>query len=162
MSRKDGCLICENEHMWLVIDPLLDRGYSAKLVRIRLEESLPEASVRVILNHRRHHLAPDPFGDPKAPKSTDLAKLVVERTIEAVESGDLEPGDRDWSAGVTPGLAAQRVVEQRESQRDAKQLLAALAAALMGGSPTGFLAPAGLIGDGAIEGDFEEVDGPTP
>lgn len=157
MSRKQGCVICETEALWLVINPMLDRGYSAKLVRIRLDEAFPEVSTRRILDHRRHHLAPDPFGDPKAPKSTDLAKLIVERTIEAVENGDLEPGDRDWSAGVTPGLAAQRVVEQREQNKDAKQLLASLAAALMGGSPTGFLAPVALIGDGTIEGEFEDV-----
>lgn len=160
MTTKQGCIICESEPLGLAFNPLLERGYSAKATRMRLDEAFPEVTLRALNNHRRHHLAPNPFGEDGHPlPRQDLARLIVERTTEAIENGDLEPGDRDWSAGVTPGLAAQRVIDQRESNRDAKQLLAALASALMGGSPTGFLAPKALIGDGAIEGEFEEISG---
>jgi len=86
--------------------------------------------------------------------------VVRARTLEAVETGELQITDTNWR-NITPGLQAQSLLDRRAQKVDDRKTALLLAQILYGGGPGGAIAPVPerlLITDGEdIEAEFVEL-----
>lgn len=91
----------------------------------------------------------------------DLAIVVRDKTLEAVESGELQVGDRSWK-NVVPGLQAQSLLDRREQKKDTNKTAIEIAMLLSGAVVPGLTEGAGPLlldeGDLIIEGEMVEVE----
>jgi len=123
-----------------------------------LEEQGHYLSRLAIGKHRREHLTDEFQAQVKAAKKElernkktikgdgDLAKLVRDVAMAAVEAGELRPTLQE-------GLRAQEILDRRVEKSADRDLTLILAQVLGGGQAYG----APLLTDGAVEGEYEVV-----
>ena len=150
---KYKCKVCDDKVARRVIDEELGKGMSAAgVARLMTLRGFPVTD-STVLEHKNHAPAAAVEVAAAATKR-DLAILVRDRTYEAVERGAIDITDKEWR-NVSPGLAAQKLLDQRESRGDDRKTAVALAMILSGASTGG--PPPHLLADGVIEGEFEPI-----
>jgi hypothetical protein len=140
------CSICNDPRKTAYVDAQLAKGYSAAFIAGVLTDDMNlKTGAQSILTHRKHYI-PIPSA---AKKPADLAILIRDATIEAVQEGRLEPSIRD-------GLAAVQILDKRAAATTDRQMFLMMARALAGYGPIGLLEPPD---DLVIEGEAYEVVG---
>jgi len=153
---KYSCKVCRDPIALRVVDEELSKGMSAAGVARLMTLRGFEVEAPTILSHKKH--APMASVQVEAAATRrDLAILVRDRTYDAVDRGDIDITDKAWR-NVTPGLAAQKLIDQRESRGDDRKTAVALAMILSGASIGG--PPAHLLGSGddILEGEVVELE----
>lgn len=158
------CVICVNLPLKDLVNKRFAEGASRMSVGREVREAgyrCSDASVRVHYEHTNTPQMQVSLSKQEGLKPKDLAVVVRDRTLEAVENGELQPTDSNWR-NVTPGLQAQALLDRREQKVDDRRTALLLAQILYGGGPGGAIVPPPdrlLISDGEeIEGVFTEVD----
>ena len=155
------CQVCVNLPLKDFINARFGEGVAVQPTWKQAREAgykLTYAAVRI---HREHTNTPQmqmALSKAEGVKPRDLAVVVRDRTLEAVESGELQITDSNWR-NITPGLQAQSLLDKREQKVDDRKTALLLAEILYGGA-TGLATPPErlLISDGEdIEGEFVEV-----
>lgn len=150
-----ACKTCANKVRRPGIDAALAVGISAEQVARDQTETGFSITAAAIAQHKRHSVPPPEVVHPGI-KGRDLAIVVRDMTLDAVESGAISPLDDKLWKNVSPGLAAQKILDQREAKKDDRKVIVAFGLMIAGGSQR--TAPAALLGDGmTIEGEAEEV-----
>ena len=155
MVQVNHCRICRNKVRKPGIDASLANGLGNAAISRDQTTTGWEISPELVKGHREHYEVPLGVAKPR-----DLAILVRDRTMEAIEDGRLAITDKDLWKNVNPGLKAQSLLDVRASKTDDRQVAIAFATLLAGGIG-GFLAPVALrLEDGnVIDGDAVEVPG---
>jgi hypothetical protein len=138
------------------VDEELARNMTAASIARLMTLRGTKMSPTIVLEHKKHAVTtPVPAGT--ITNKRDLAILVRDKTYDAVDRGDIDITDKAWK-NVTPGLAAQKLLDQRESRVDDRKTTIALAMILSGASIGG--PPAHLLGAGpeVIEGEAVELE----
>jgi DNA-binding XRE family transcriptional regulator len=121
------------------------KGLSAVFISHELTNMGKPISPEALLAHKKHYLPPI---NVAAKSEKDLAILVRDRTIEAIEEGRLEPNIRD-------GLTAQGLLDRRIEKVDDRNTALALARLLSGRTDASMLlAPDNVV---VIEGTYSEA-----
>lgn len=147
---RPKCKVCDNKARRPIIDAALEQGVSAAFIareQIKTGWSITPATIS---RHKQHYQA-DVRGKAFRPK--DLAVLVRDKTIEAIEEGRLTIDDPLWK-NVNPGLRAQQILDARARSADLNKLAFTLSVLIAGGSPSGYLAPPELRGGDIVEGEL--------
>lgn len=149
------CKVCDDKVLRKVIDEEAGRGLnSVTISRLMTARGFP-VSADMIRVHRKHSATANI--PPGVATGKDLAVLVRDKTVEAIENETLKITDPNWR-NIGPGMSAQGLIDKRANKTDDRKTAIALAMILSGA--TGGGAPERLlIEDGqTIEGSFEEVD----
>jgi hypothetical protein len=154
------CKICKDPVFRKAVDAKLVAGLAILAIGRQMRDAgYPTTSQPMIWRHQQHA---KPFlqkaREDSTRKSKDLAIVVRDKVLEAVEDGSLSVTDRNWK-NVTPGLQAQNLLDKREARVDDRKT-ADLLARLLYGAPGVIVMPPErlLIADGSdIEGEFVEV-----
>lgn len=150
------CKVCDDPLAKRAVEEELAKGMTGAAVARLMTLRGFQVGPAVIIDHKKHAPASTaPSG--VASNKRDLAILVRDKTFEAVERGDLDITDKAWR-NVAPGLAAQKLLDQRESKGDDRKTAIALAMILSGASAGG--PPAHLLegGEEIIEGEAVGLD----
>jgi hypothetical protein len=155
LVQVNHCRICRNKVRKAGIDASLANGLGNAAVARDQTATGWAISPETVKGHREHYEVPLGVAKPR-----DLAILVRDRTMDAIEDGRLAITDKDLWKNVNPGLKAQSLLDVRASKTDDRQVAIAFATLLAGGIG-GFLAPVALrLEDGnVIDGDAVEVPG---
>jgi hypothetical protein len=157
-GTKTGCKVCDDKVARVAVDETLAKGLSAEGTARLMTLRGYGVTGPTILKHKAHALVP--VVPPNMTKR-DLTALVVEKTIDAIENGDIAITDEKLWKNVGPGLKAQGEINKMKLHGDDRQTALVLAA-LLAGKATGYLAPIErriLLDDpGIIEGEATEVD----
>lgn len=151
--QRKKCSICKNKVRKAVIDAALDKDVSLAVIQRDMAESGWSIGYLPLRRHRDHYVSS--AGLSKL-RGKDLAIVIRDRTLEAIEDGRLDIADSDTWKNVAPGLKAQDILDKRERQTDMTKIMLAFARMIGGGeSPPPEVAQ---IEDGlTIEGDYEEL-----
>lgn len=149
------CSICKNPVASRVIDSALAEGMTSAGISRYLEAGLGATiSPETIARHRKHW---NPSPELKHLKPRDLAVIVRDRAVEQFEAEDLDLRNKDSVPGISAGLKAQSIIDNREkvkSRGGSAELAFAILAMLRGEAP-----PPLAVEDGrTIEGVAVEVD----
>lgn len=151
---RNYCSICRNKVRRSVIDAAMDKGVSNAAIQRDMAETGWKIGLLPLSRHRRHYVSALTVSSTKR-RGNDLAVIVRDRTIQAIEDGRLSIEDESWK-NVGPGLKAQDVLDRRENKTNDRKTMLAIAAMLTG---TQAVPAALLIEDGdVIEGEAVEVD----
>lgn len=154
-----SCKVCDDKVARRVVDEELGKGMSAAAVAKLMTLRGFSVGAPTVADHRKHApMASVPAAAAQTKK--DLAILVRDKTFDAVENGEISITDKEWR-NVQPGLAAQKLLDQRENKRDDHKTAIALAMILSGASSGG--PPAHLLDAGdedmMIDGEYEVIGG---
>lgn len=149
-----SCTVCRNKVRRPLVDAALAGGLSgAAIARDMMSTGWP-VSPDSINHHREHYQVPVPVGS----HGRDLAIVVRDLTLEAVEDGRLSITDDKLWKNVGPGLKAQDTLDKRAAKANDRAAMIAVAQMLLGGGrdvPEDMLE----LEDGStIEGEFQELD----
>lgn len=160
-AERRRCSICQNKVRKPIIDAALDKGLSNAIIARDMTETGWPLGPLIVARHRRHYFATTParvvdgIVVPARIREKDLAIIVRDRTLEAIEDGRLDIESDNWS-NVGPGLRAQGQIESRTTNKNDRKALLAIGIMLLGG---GRPVPEEALGieDGlTIEGEFTE------
>lgn len=117
-GRPPRCLICNNPALRTFVDDGLNRGLSNAGIAAAFEAAGGKLDPDVIARHKKGHW--EKPVDPDAPKPTnrDLAIIMRDKVVEAVE--DMDPKallfmGKDLAPMVSKGLQAQTILDKREA-----------------------------------------------
>lgn len=136
------CATCSHPQR-KAIESKLREGIPQGLVSLWTKENEPYVSRNALGRHSRDHMGIS-TGAGRKPLSTDIYEAVRDRTLERMETGELEPS-------ITHGLQAQRFLDERSNRLADRDLVARITAALTGQLPDRFEP------DDEIEGEFWEA-----
>ena len=156
------CLVCANLTLRDMVNARFAEGASVSGVSREVHEAGYRVSYMSVRVHREHTNTPQmsmALAKQEGAKPKDLAVVVRDRTLEAVENGELVPTDTNWR-NVTPGLQAQSLLDRREQKVDDRKTALLLAQLLYGGGAVVAGPPERLLlGDGEdVDGEFVEID----
>lgn len=126
-----------------VVDAMLTRGLSGAVIARELTSKGRSVTPDTINSHAKH------FQEVPTVKAVnrDLAILVRDQTVDAINEGRLEPT-------ISQGLQAQALLDRRAEKATDNDLKLAIARLLSGSGPAGYLEPPD---DLVIEGFAVEV-----
>ncbi len=156
------CLICANLPLKDMVNARFAEGASVTGVAREVHDAGYHVSYMTVRVHREHVNTPQmavSLAKQEGARPKDLAIVVRDKTLEAVENGELTPTDTNWK-NVTPGLQAQNLLDKREQKVDDRKTALLLAELLYGARPGAISAPPErlLISDGEdIEAEFVEL-----
>jgi len=144
-----NCQTCRDVTRKAVVDAMLAKGLSGTFIAHEMTTKMGfHTSPEMVNNHKAHYLPPVAAKSPK-----DLAILVRDRTVTALEEGRLEPTLRD-------GLTAQGLLDRRTEKVDDRNTALMLARLLSGrGDPEELLAPDSVVVIDGVYEDMTEPDG---
>jgi hypothetical protein len=156
------CVICVTLPLKDMVNARFAEGASVSGVSREVHDAGYHVSYMSVRVHREHTNTPQmsqSLAKQDGAKPRDLAIVVRDRTLEAVENGELNVTDSNWK-NVTPGLQAQNLLDKREARVDDKKTAELLARLLYGAPGVQVLPPERLlIADGSdIEGEFTVVE----
>ena len=149
------CSICANPLAKRTTNDQLREGMSAAAIS-RMFEGIGAAITPDTINRHKRHWDDDEPIAPKGTRKTDLALLVRDKAIQQFEDGELDLRNKDSVPGITAGLKAQNILENREKTA-AKNAFAELGRGLL----TMFLGevplPRQLEDGNTVEGEAVDV-----
>ena len=149
-------MICDDKLACRAIDEELEKGMSGAAVARLMTLRGFEVGAPTVNEHNKHRQPIAPPGVAKTKR--DLATLVRDKVVTAVEGGQLDVLDPEAQSALKTGLQAESIIDKRVARTDDRKAVFQLAVLLAGG-PTGLLAPGHLTEDGPEPEDPNVIEG---
>jgi malate synthase len=131
VPQRPRCSVCKDKALAPMIDAMLTRGLSGAYISRELIAKGWNVSPERVNSHAKHF---QELPLAKVTQKQDLAILVRDRAVEAINEGRLEPT-------ISHGLAAQKMLDDRAARTKNADLMMAMARLLSGSGPAGYLGP---------------------